>query len=232
MDVKFLKGLSLEDLLNVDFNKLKENEIAYVEKRLIKTANRRINKLKQSGLISQSHLTAKQKRGIAGYKIPKNRTRVTRGGKTVTINVRNKLLKSANTARDIILKKTSKAENITDQEARYRNVISETLGHEIKIDRKRLKRVSKLMAKAEELYGMGTTNKKFSGSPFILQTIVDIVKSRKYIKNDDAENIIKEAIENGYKQAQDLMKELLNESDDKGTDIDFLTDDDNGNIFD
>ena len=58
MNLKMLKGMKLDDLLNVDFTQLKEDEVAYVEKRLIKTANRRIAKLKQSGLISQSHLSA------------------------------------------------------------------------------------------------------------------------------------------------------------------------------
>lgn len=219
-----LKGMKLDDLLNVDFTQLKEDEVAYVEKRLIKTANRRIAKLKQSGLISQSHLTAKEKKGLSGYKVPKSRTKTTRGGKSVRINVRNKLVKSANKARDVLLKKTSKAENITEQEVRYRKVISDTLGKDIKLDRRRLKRVGKLMKKAEELYGMGTTNKKLSGSPYILQTIVDIVKSRDYIKNDDAERIINDAIENGYESAQQMMNQLLNEDED-GIDIDFIDED-------
>ena len=224
MNLKMLKGMKLDDLLNVDFTQLKEDEVAYVEKRLIKTANRRIAKLKQSGLISQSHLTAKEKKGLTGYKPPKSRTKTTRGGKSVRINVRNKLVKSANKARDVLLKKTSKAENITEQEVRYRKVISDTLGKDVKLDRRRLKRVGKLMKKAEELYGMGTTNKKLSGSPYILQTIVDIVKSRDYIKNDDAERIIEEAIENGYESAQQMMNQLLNEDED-GTDIDFIDED-------
>lgn len=224
MDLKMLKGMKLDDLLNVDFTQLKEDEVAYVEKRLIKTANRRIAKLKQSGLISQSHLTAKEKKGLSGYKAPKSRTKTTRGGKSVRINVRNKLVKSANKARDVLLKKTSKAENITEQEVRYRKVISDTLGKDIKLDRRRLKRVGKLMKKAEELYGMGTTNKKLSGSPYILQTIVDIVKSRDYIKNDDAERIINDAIENGYESAQQMMNQLLNEDED-GIDIDFIDED-------
>ena len=223
MDLKMLKGMSLDDLLDVDFTKLKEDEVAYVEKRLIKTANRRINSLRKSGLISQSHLTAKEKKGLNSYNIPKSRTKVTRGGKTVKINVRNKLIKSANKARDVLLKKTSKATNITEQEQRYRKVISDTLGKDIKLDRRRLKRVGKLMKKAEELYGMGTTNKKFSGSPFVLQMIVDIVKSREYIKNDKAEVIINDAIENGYESAQKLMEQFLSE-DENGIDIDFPTD--------
>lgn len=223
MDLNFLKGLSLDDLLKVDFTQLKEDEIAYVENRLVKSANRRINSLRKSGLISQSHLSAKEKKGLNRYVAPKSRTRVTRGGKTVRINVRNKLVKSANKARDVLLKKTSKASNITEQEQRYKKVISDTLGKDIKLDRRRLKRVGKLMKKAEELYGMGTTNKKFSGSPYVLQMIVDIVKSRDYIKNDEAEQIINEAIQNGYESAQELMEQFLNE-DQEGTTITFADD--------
>ncbi len=88
------------------------------------------------------------------------------------------------------------------------------------------------MKKAEELYGLGNENKKFSGSPIVLQTIVDIVKSRKYIRNEDAEEIIQEAIDRGYKSAQNLMKEFLDiDEDTESDDIDFLTDDDMRGIF-
>ena len=80
------------------------------------------------------------------------------------------------------------------------------------------------MKKAEELYGMGTTNKKFSGSPYVLQMIVDIVKSRDYIKNDEAEMIINDAIENGYESAQRLFNKLVNEDED-GIDINFIDED-------
>lgn len=231
MDLKVLKGMRLEDLLNMDYGSLKEEEVAYVEKRLVKATNQRIKRLKDKGLISQSHLTAKEKKGLSVYKAPKGGVRVTRGGKTVRVNIRNKRLKSLNKARDVLLKKTSKASEITTQEDRYRKVISDQLGKDVKIDRRRLKRIGKLMAKAEEIYGMGDTNKKFSGSPVVLQTIVDIVKSRKYIKNDEAEEIIMEAIENGYKSAQSLMREFLDIEEDEGADIDFLTDNDYKGIF-
>lgn len=231
MDLKVLKGMRLEDLLNMDYGSLKEEEVAYVEKRLVKATNQRIKRLKDKGLISQSHLTAKEKKGLSVYKAPKGGVRVTRGGKTVRVNIRNKRLKSLNKARDVLLKKTSKTSEITTQEDRYRKVISDQLGKDIKIDRRRLKRIGKLMAKAEEIYGMGDTNKKFSGSPIVLQTIVDIVKSRKYIKNDEAEEIIMEAIENGYKSAQSLMREFLDIEEDEGADIDFLTDNDYKGIF-
>lgn len=227
MDLKTLKGMKLEDLLDVDYSQLKEDEVAYVEKRLISTVNKRIGRLKQSGLISQSHLTAKEKKGMSSYKPPKGGVKTTRGGKSVKINVRNKRIKSANKARDVLMKKTSRAEAITDQEARYRKTISDTLGRNIKLDRRRLKRIGKLMKKAEELYGMGQTNKKFSGSPYILQMIVDIVKSREYVKNEDAEEIINEAIERGYEAGQRLLNALTDE-DEIGLDF---TDDDNNGIF-
>ena len=230
MDLKMLNGLSLEDLLNVDFTQLKEDEIAYVERRLVKTANHRISKLKQTGLISQSHLSAKEKKGLSTYKAPKGGTKVTRGGKVVKINIRNKRVKSANKARNLLLKKASTIKGVKDRDTIYleniNKTLSETFGKTVKLDKRRLKRVGRLMSKAEELINLGATNKKFSGSPFVLQTIVDIVKSRKYIKNEDAEEIINEAIENGYQKAQDLMNALLEASEDNETDIDFITDDD------
>ena len=36
MDLKMLKGMTLDDLLDVDYSKLTEEEIAYVEKRLVR----------------------------------------------------------------------------------------------------------------------------------------------------------------------------------------------------
>lgn len=217
MDLKMLKGMKLDDLLNVDYTKLTETEVAYVEKRLIKAVNKRLNVLKQSGQLSRSKLTKSERKGVTPVDTSK-RTRVTRGGKTVSVNVRNKLIKTSNKARNILLKKTSKETGISAQDQRYKDVISKTLGKEVKLDKRRLKRVNNLMKKAEELYGMGVTNKKFTGSPFILQTVVDIVKSRDYIKNDEAERIIEEAIENGYESAQRMMKQLLDEDKD-GIDI-------------
>ena len=235
MDLKMLKGLSLDDLLKVDYTKLTEEEVAYVEKRLIRTVNRRITKLKKSGLISSSRLTAKEKKGMSTYKAPKGGVKTTRGGKTVRINIRNKRVKSSNKARDILMKKASTVEGVKDRDRIYlENInkrLSESFGRTVKLDKRRLKRVGRLMSKAEELYGLGVTNKKFSGSPYILQTIVDIVKSREYIKNDDAEEIINEAIENGYESAQQLMNELLKASEDEKADIDFITDDDMYGIY-
>ena len=217
MDLKMLKGMSLEDLLNLDYTQLKENEVAYVEKRLIKTVNRRINKLKESGIISRSKLTTSEKKGLKPIDTSK-RTRVTRGGKTVSVNIRNKLIKASNKARNILLKKTSKESGISEQDQRYKDVISKTLGHEVKLDKRRLRRVNKLMKKAQEYYELGQTNKKFTGSPYILQTIVDIVKSRDYITNDKAETIIQEAVDNGYESAMRMMKQLL-EEDSEGLDV-------------
>lgn len=232
MDLKMLKGMTLEDLLKVDYTGLTEPEVAYVEQRLIKAVNKRVNRLKQTGLIAHTRLTAKEKKGLSTYKAPKGGVRTTRGGKTVRVNIRNKRIKSANKAREVLSKKTSRVSGITAQEERYKQVISDQLGKEVKLDRRRLKRVNKLMKKAEELYGLGNENKKFSGSPVVLQTIVDIVKSRKYIRNEEAEQIIQEAIDRGYKSAQNLMKEFLDiDEDNESDDIDFLTDDDMRGIF-
>lgn len=229
MDLKILKGMTLDDLLDMDYTKLKEDEIAYVEKRLVKIANRRLNTLRKKGLISEAKITAKERKGISGYKPPKTRTRVTRGGKVVPINVRNKRVKSANKVREFLKKETTTVRGIKKREDIYLNNINKTLsesfGRSVKLDKRRLKRVGKLMKKAEELYKLGDVNKKFSGSPYILQTIVDIVKSREYIRNDEAEQIINEAVQNGYESGQRMMSQLLNEDED-GIDIDFLTDDD------
>ena len=233
MDLKMLKGMKLDDLLNLDYGNLNQEEVAYVEKRLVNTVNRRIKKLKDKGLISRSSLTAKEKKGLKTFKAPKGGVKTTRGGKIVRINVRNKRLKSIKKAREVLMKKNATVRGLNASDERYRQVISEQLGHEVKLDKRRLKRLHKLMSKAQELYGLGDTNKKFSGSPIVLQTIVDIVKSRKYIRNDDAEDIIVTAVEYGYKQAQTLMKDFLDieQEDNESADIDFLTDDDFKGIF-
>lgn len=232
MNLTMLKGMKLDDLLNVDYTGLTEEEVAYVEKRLVNAVNRRVKKLKESGLITHTRLSASQKKGMSTYKPPKGGVRVTRGGKTVRVNIRNKRIKSSNKARDILTKKTSTVSGVLSQEDRYKKVISDQLGKDVKLDKRRLKRVNKLMKKAEEYYGLGNENKKFSGSPIVLQTIVDIVKSRKYIKNEDAEEIIQEAIDRGYKSAQDLMKTFLDiNEDEESDDIEFLTDDDMHGIF-
>lgn len=225
MDLKTLKNMKLDDLLQVDFSYLTEEEARYVEKRLVRTANRRIQRLKDTGKLSASKLSSQEKKGLKAYKIPKNRVKTTRGGKQVKINVKNKLVKSATKARDLLKKKTSKTREINEQAERYKDVIRKTLGKEdLRVSDRQAKRISKLMAKAEEYYDMGATNKKLSGSPKILQAIVDIVKARKYIKNDEAEIIIKQAITEGYESAKQLMDKLLDE-DNEGFDIyDFDTD--------
>lgn len=223
MDLKTLKSMTLDDLLNMDFTKLNEKEALYVERRLNKTANQRIKRLKQSKKLSKSGLSASEKRGLKNYQIPKSRVKTTKGGRTVKINVRNKLIKSANKARNVLTKKTSLGREIDAKEERYRKVINKTLGAEVKLDSRRLKRVGRLMAKAKEIYDMGSANKKFSGSPKILEFIVNLVKSRKYIKNDEAEQAIMTAITEGYETAQKLLKDML-EEDNKGVEIGDDTD--------
>ncbi|MBO7716232.1 MAG: hypothetical protein J6S85_21890 [Methanobrevibacter sp.] len=163
---------------------------------------------------------------MTAYKPPKGRVRTTRGGKTVRINVRNKRIKSANKARDILLKKASTVSGVRERDKIYLENINKTLsdsfGRTVKLDKRRLKRVGRLMKKAEELYGLGITNKKFSGSPYILQMIVDIVKSREYVRNEEAEEIINEAIEQGYEAGQRLLNALTEEDEDG---LDFIPDD-------
>lgn len=228
MDLKTLQNMKLEDLLDVDLSKLNEEEMRYVEKRFVKNVNRRIKRLKDTGRLSSSKLSAQEKKGLTTYKIPKNRVKTTRGGKQVKINVRNKIMKSANKARETLLKKTSKARAIDEKAEQYKSVIRKTLGNsDMRISDRQAKRIGKLMAKAEELYGMGAVNKKLSGSPQVLQAVVDIVKARKYIKNDEAEIIIKNAITEGYEEAKQLMDNLL-EEDNEGFDIN----DYNVDIFD
>lgn len=228
MDLKTLQNMKLEDLINVDLSKLTEEEMQYVERRLVKNVNRRIKRLKETGRLSASKLSSQEKKGLKAYKIPKNRVKTTKGGKQIKINVRNKLMKSAKRAQDILNKKTSKARAIDERAEQYKDVIRKTLGNsELRISDRQAKRIGKLMAKAEELYGMGTANKKLSGSPQVLQAIVDIVKARKYIKNDEAEIIIKNAITEGYESAKQLMDKLLNEDNDG-----FEIDDYDVDIFD
>ena len=225
MDLKTLQSMKLEDLLDVDLSKLNEEEMRYVEKRFVSTANRRIKRLRETGRLSSSKLSSQEKKGLKTYKIPKNRVKTTKGGKPIKINVRNKLMKSANKARETLLKKTSKARAIDERAEQYKDTIRKTLGNsEMRISDRQAKRIGKLMAKAEELYGMGTANKKLSGSPQVLQAIVDIVKSRKYVKNDDAEIIIKQAITEGYESAKALLDRFL-EEDNEGFNLDeFDTD--------
>ena len=222
-----LKSLKLNDLLSLDFGKLTSTELAYVEKRLSQTANRRIKRLKETKKIGQAKLTRSEKAGFKPYKAPKGYKPVSEGGnllkkagKRKSINVRNKRLQQATRIKEFLEKKTSKVKEIDAQMERYKDVIKKTTGYEKNITDRQAKRISRLMEKAREMGIGGEGNKKFSGSPKILQLIVDIVKSKDYIKNADAEIIIQDAINNGYESAQRLLNNL-NEEDEDGDEFDY-----------
>lgn len=229
MSVEELKKLSLDDLLNVDASKLTTEEVAYIEKRLTQTANRRIKKLRQAKKVGLTKLSAKEKRGFKVYTAPKGYkpktstkgiyTATTPKGRKKTINVRNKKAKNVGEIQDFLKKKTSTVKGVDTQLERYKNVIKNTTGYEGNITDRQAKRISKLMEKAKEMgINTGEGNKKLSGSPRVLSLIVDIVKQRKYVKNDDAEEIIKKAIEEGYEEAQKQIEEMKKE-DSKGLDV-------------
>lgn len=222
-----LKSLKLNDLLKLDFGKLTSSELAYVEKRLSRTANRRLQRLKEQKKIGQAKLTKGEKAGFKPYKAPKGYKPTTAGGnllkkegKRKAINVRNKRLSSAVKMKEFIEKKTSKVKEVNAQMERYKKVIKDATGYDKKISDRQAKRISKLMAKAREMGIGGEGNKKFNGSPRALQLIIDIVKSKKYIRNDDAELIIQNAINNGYENAQRLLNEL-NDEDEDGDNFDY-----------
>ena len=222
-----LKSLKLNDLLNLDFGKLTSTELAYVEKRLSQTANRRIKRLKETKKIGQAKLTRSEKAGFKPYKAPKGYKPVSEGGnllkkagKRKSINVRNKRLQQATRIKEFLEKKTSKVKEIDAQMERYKDVIKKTTGYEKNITDRQAKRISRLMEKAREMGIGGEGNKKFSGSPKILQLIIDIVKSKDYVKNADAEIIIQDAINNGYESAQRLLNNL-NEEDEDGDEFDY-----------
>lgn len=243
MSVEELKKLSLDDLLNVDASKLTTEEVAYLEKRLTQTANRRIKKLRQAKKVGLTKLSAKEKRGFKTYSAPKGYkpktstkgvyVSVTPKGRKKTINVRNKKAKNVKDIQDFLKKKTSTVKGVDTQLERYKNVIKNTTGYEGNITDRQAKRISKLMEKAKEMgLNTGDGNKKLSGSPRVLSLIVDIVKQRKYVKNDDAEQIIQKAIEEGYEEAQNTLHKLKKE-DAEGLDVDdYESEDDYDDFFD
>lgn len=209
MDIKTIERMTLDDLLDLDISRLKKEEVAIVEKRLIKVANRRISRLKKSGKINLSKLTRKEKRGFVKYS-PSGKVK----------NVRNQMVKNAVKVQDFLNKKNTKIREIDKQMERYKKVIRNTLGNsKLNISDRQAKRVSRLMNKAKEMLINNDANKKLSGSPRLLQQVVDIVKSRKYIKNDEAERIIESAINEGYEKSQELLRQLNKETS-NGLDID------------
>ena len=202
MDIKTLQNMTLDDLLDIDISRLNKEEVAIVEKKLIKVANRRIARLKKSGKINLTKLTRKEKRGFSRYS-PSPKVK----------NVRNKMVKNAVKVQEFLNKKTTKIREVDKQLERYKKMIRNTLGNsKMNITNRQAKRVSRLMEKAKEMLVNNDANKKLSGSPRLLQQVVDIVKSRKYIKNDEAEQIIQTAINKGYEESQELLRTLNEES--------------------
>lgn len=232
MKLEQLKKLKLNDLLVIDASKYGREEVAYIEKRLVKEANRRLTRLKQAGKLSQAKITKTERKGFTSYKPPKGYKPKEEGSnkyivpntRKKAIDLRNKKAQNVTKIQKFLEKKTTRVREINVQAERYRDVIRKTLGNsKLKISDRQLKRISKLMSKAEELAGLDSTTKKTSGSPRLLNVIVDIVKNRKYIKNDDAEEIIKEAVTGGYENAQRLLNKL-NEEDSEEVTIDDYDD--------
>lgn len=212
-----LKAMTLDDLLNVDLSKLKEDEVAYIESRLLRVANTRLNKLRKHKKLSMAKLSRKEKKGFKKFQKPKAK----KGKKTKPVNVRNKRIKNVNAIRDFLNKKTSKVTEVDKQLERYIDVIRKTLGDSsLNITKTQAKRISRLMEKAKELNVNTGANKKMSGSPRLLALIVDIVKSSDYVTNDEAINIIETAITEGYESAQEQLNNLF-EEDIEGVEIDY-----------
>ena len=207
MDIKTLQNMKFEDLIDIDVSKLNKDEIAIVEKRLMKVANQRISRLRKSGKMNLSKLTKTEKRGFKTTKSSKSG------------NLRNQMLHNTVKIQKFLQKKTTSTRKIDKQMERYKNVIRKTIGNsKMKISDRQAKRISRLMEKAKEMSINNDANKKMSGSPRLLQQIVDIVRSHKYIRNDEAERIIQTAINNGYEEAQKLLQQL-NEEDRNSLDI-------------
>lgn len=236
-----IKKLSLEDLLKIDTSKLTTSEVAEVEKRLVNAANRRVRNLRKRRKLSQSKLTKTEKKGLSVYKPPKGKTvgstgaviEVTSptGRKTKRVNIRNKRLSSIEKAKTLLEKKTSKVKAINEQAQRYINVIKDATGYEGKITENQAKKIGRLMEKAKELGLISEgANKKLSGSPKVLQFIVELVKMRvdngkggkRYLHADEIEEALQTVLTEGYEEAQEYLNKL-NEEDSEEVDI---TDDD------
>ncbi len=233
--IEKLKKMTLSELVDIDTSRLTAEEVSYVEKRLVKEANRRLRRLKEAKKLSASKISRKERKGFKSYTASKGYKPASKGGnrliakgKRKSIDVRNKRVKNVSDIQSFLKKKTTKIRGINAQEQRYRKVINDAVGRDVKLTSRQLKRISRLMSKAEEIAGIDPTNKKMSGSPRLLSLIVDIVKSSKYVKNEDVEEILMSAITEGYEEAQRLLNDL-NDEDAEGLDIDYDVDDDDDN---
>lgn len=222
-----LKKMKLTELIEIDASKLTAEEVKYVETRLIREANRRLRRLKESKKLSASKITRKERKGFKSYTAPKgykptktgsNRLISTTSKRKKPIDTRNKRVKNVTDVQNFLKKKTTRIRELNAQEQRYKKVISDAVGHDVNLTSRQMKRLSRLMSKAEELAGLDPTTKKMSGSPRLLALIVDIVKSPKYIKNDDVEKILEKTVTEGYEKAQRLINDL-NDEDAEGLDI-------------
>lgn len=226
MSIEQLKKMKLKDLIDIDASKLTSNEVAYIERRLIKEANRRLRRLKEARKLGASKITKKERKGFKSYTVPKGYKPSQKGSnryvsankKKKDIDLRNKRAKNVTEVQDFLKKKTTRLREISAQEERYRKVINEAVGKDVHLTDRQLKRVSRLMSKAQELWGIDPTTKKMAGSPRVLNLIIDLVKSRKYIKNNDIEVILITARDEGYEQAQRLLNDL-NDEDNEGLDV-------------
>ncbi len=240
-----LKKMKLTDLMNLDTSKLTTEEVAYVERRLINSANRRVRNLKKRGKLSQSKLTRKERSGLSVYKPPKSykpkgstgAVYVSGEGKKARrVNVRNRKISNIERAKRLLEKKTSTVRAINEQAERYKNVIKDATGYEGKITNNQARKIGRLMERAKELGLISEgANKKLSGSPTTLRFIVELVKMRvdngkggkRYLHADEIEEALQTAITEGYEKAQ----EYLNELDEEDSDEVEITDDDY-DIFD
>lgn len=235
--IEELRKLKINDLLDIDASRLTADEVAYIEKRLVKEANRRLSRLRKAKKLSASKTTKTERKGFKSYKVPKgykpsktgsNRyvAEVGRGKRKKDIDIRNKKVANISKVQDFLKKKTTRLRELSAQEKRYQDVISKAVGKDVHLTSRQMKRISRLMDKAQELAGLDPNTKKTVGSPRLLAIIVEAVKSRRYIKNDDIEKVIMSAITEGYEKAQQIINDLRNE-DAEGLEID--SDDDVNN---
>lgn len=234
--IEELKKMKISDLVDIDVSRLTSDEVAYVERRLVKEANRRLSRLKKARRMSSAKITRKERKGFTSYKAPKGykpksagSNRYVATGKKKPIDLRNKRIKNVTEVQSFLKKKSTRIRELNAQDQRYLDVIRQTLGRDVKLTRSQMKRVNRLMNKAQELAGLDPTSKKMKDSPRLLDVIIDIVKNRKYVKKDDAEKIIDEVVRNGYEKGQELLNKL-NKEDEKGTTLDF-DDENNGDDF-
>ena len=200
--IEELKKMKISDLVDIDVSRLTSDEVAYIERRLVKEANRRLSRLKKARKTASAKLTRKERKGFKSYKAPKGYKPKTAGSnklivpgtKKKPIDLRNKRVKNVTDIQTFLKKKTTRIRELNAQEQRYKKVISDTLGKDLNLSSRQMKRISRLMEKAKEIAGLDGTSKKMSGSPRLL--------------------------------AQQLINEL-NDEDSKGITIDFdLGDDD------